>query len=238
MIDSNGYNITISQPLLHYAGGPALDGGLTKVGGGKLSLGLPQTTTAAALRSTAVCCKLPTPAPWAQADWRSIRGLLDLNSFSLSVPSLAGAAGVISDLSSTSGSTTLSVSQAASTTFGGAIQDGAQRPLALSKGGAGTLTLAGSNTYSGPTNVNQGLLQVNGSLTSPVTVNSGGILGGTGYLGSVTVASGGQIAPADALGVMHLSGSLDLLSGALMDYEPRYAFDERPDFDAVRRIDT
>ena len=32
VIDSNGYNITVNQPLLHDASGPALDGGLTKAG--------------------------------------------------------------------------------------------------------------------------------------------------------------------------------------------------------------
>jgi autotransporter-associated beta strand protein/T5SS/PEP-CTERM-associated repeat protein len=38
VIDSNGNDITISQALLHDAGGPALDGGLTKIGSGTLIL--------------------------------------------------------------------------------------------------------------------------------------------------------------------------------------------------------
>ena len=60
---------------------------------------------------------------------------------------------------------------------------------------------------------------VNGSLVSPVTVQSGGILSGTGHLGSVTVTPGGQLAPGSPLGAMHVSGSLNLESGAVMDYE-------------------
>ena len=54
------------------------------------------------------------------------------------------------------------------------------------------LTATGSNTYTGPTAINQGAMIVNGSLASPVTVNSGGVLSGTGSVGSVTVNAGGQ----------------------------------------------
>jgi hypothetical protein len=96
----------------------------------------------------------------------------------------------------------------------GATHDGGLKML-----GAGVLTLAGSNTYNGPTTVSQGELVVNGSLVSPVTVNNGGALRGTGSLSTVTVNSGGHLAPGDAPGLLTLSGSLSLLSGAKMDYE-------------------
>ncbi len=59
---------------------------------------------------------------------------------------------------------------------------------------------------------------VDGSLVSPVTVNSSGILGGAGKLTSVTINAGGHLAPGDPLGRLQLSGSLTLLSGAVMDY--------------------
>jgi uncharacterized protein with beta-barrel porin domain len=62
----------------------------------------------------------------------------------------------------------------------------------------------GSNTYTSPTAVNQGTLEVNGSLVSPVTVNSGGLLSGTGSLSSVTVTPSGQLAPGSPLGARHL----------------------------------
>jgi autotransporter-associated beta strand protein len=48
VIDSNGYNITIGQPLLHDAGGPAMDGGLTKLGAGTLVLTFTNTFTGGA----------------------------------------------------------------------------------------------------------------------------------------------------------------------------------------------
>ena len=89
----------------------------------------------------------------------------------------------------------------------------------LTKLGSGNLSLTGSNTYSGPTTVNQGGLVVDGSLLSPVTVNSGGTLGGTGSLSSGTVNSGGHIAPGDSQGVLQFGGNLMLLAGASMDYE-------------------
>ncbi len=52
-----------------------------------------------------------------------------------------------------------------------------------------------------------------------MTVQSGGVLSGTGYLGSVMVAPSGQLAPGSPLGAMNVSGSLNLESGAVMDYD-------------------
>ncbi|MFM2298337.1 MAG: hypothetical protein RL117_2044 [Verrucomicrobiota bacterium] len=53
----------------------------------------------------------------------------------------------------------------------------------LQKSGSSTLTLSGSNTYTGATFVTAGTLLVNGSLgNSTVSVSSGAIIGGTGSL--------------------------------------------------------
>ena len=104
----------------------------------------------------------------------------------------------------------------ASTPPGGSLSYGANiaGSMALTKGwAANSLILAGSsNTYTGPTTVNQGELLVNGLLVSPVTVNSGGVLGGSGSLTSVTVAWGGCLSPGDPPGALTISGSL-VLSG-------------------------
>jgi autotransporter-associated beta strand protein len=66
----------------------------------------------------------------------------------------------------------------------------------LLKTGAGTLALAGSNTYSGATTVNAGRLLIDGALTpavNGVTVNSGGTLGGTGNDVALTRLAGGSV---------------------------------------------
>ena len=62
----------------------------------------------------------------------------------------------------------------------------------LLKSGEGTLRLASTdNSYSGPTVVTQGVLRVDGSLTtSAVTVKNGGLLGGTGTVANVTLEAG------------------------------------------------
>jgi autotransporter-associated beta strand protein len=112
------------------------------------------------------------------------------------------------------GGNTAQIGGPANLTIGGRVQN-----ASLAKFGSGTVTLAGSDTYIGPTTINQGKLVVNGSLVSAVTVNSGGILGGTGSLGSVTVNSGGILAPGNSPGTLNLSGSLVLSQGAYMDYE-------------------
>ena len=63
----------------------------------------------------------------------------------------------------------------ATTTFSGTLQNGAGT-LALTKSGTGTLTLSGTNTYSGATTVSAGTLRAGSgsalSATSDFTVSS------------------------------------------------------------------
>ncbi|NBF11254.1 autotransporter domain-containing protein [Pseudomonas sp. Fl4BN1] len=84
----------------------------------------------------------------------------------------------------------------------------------LTKQGIGTLVLGGSNSYSGPTLVNQGRLAVNGSLVSAVTVNAGGILGGTGRVGGLTVNAGATVAPGNSIGTLYVSSDVTFLPGS------------------------
>jgi autotransporter-associated beta strand protein len=82
-----------------------------------------------------------------------------------------------------------------STTFSGVIQG----PFggvggSLTKIGTGTLELTGANTYTGDTNVNRGVLQVDGSITSNTFVNHRGILAGTGTI-NINVMNNGKVSP-------------------------------------------
>ena len=88
-----------------------------------------------------------------------------------------------------------------STTFSGVIQDGGSSggsSGAISKVGAGTLTLSGVNTYTGGTTVSAGILNVanrTGSATGTGAVNvNAGTLGGSGIIaGASTIGTGSSV---------------------------------------------
>jgi autotransporter-associated beta strand protein len=77
---------------------------------------------------------------------------------------------------------------------------------------AGTLTLNGTNSYTGTTTVGGGTLRVNGSLDAASAVSvTGGNLGGTGTIGgSVTVAAAGNLAPGASAGTLTINGDLGI----------------------------
>jgi autotransporter-associated beta strand protein len=98
-----------------------------------------------------------------------------------------------------------------STNFSGVLRNGFSGGSgsaigSLIKIGTGTLTLSAANSYTGPTTINAGKLEVDGSITSAVTVNNGGTLGGSGTTRDVTVGSGGTVAPGGAQ-TLHINGN-------------------------------
>ncbi|HEV3079466.1 MAG TPA: autotransporter-associated beta strand repeat-containing protein, partial [Gemmataceae bacterium] len=139
-------------------------------------------------------------------------GTLDLNGFDQEVASISGT-GTITD----SGvQATLTVNNTAADTFAGLLSGS----LALTKIGAGTLTLTGNNTYTGPTTINAGTLLVNGTQpNSSVSVFAPGTLGGVGTTGPVNAGidtpatAGGTVAPGNPIGTLN-TGSIVFTQGA------------------------
>jgi autotransporter-associated beta strand protein len=138
------------------------------------------------------------------------------NDHKLSAGSIAGAGNIFL------GSNNLTVgSNNLSTAFSGVIQDGGisgGTGGSLVKVGLGVLTLSGTNTYTGATTVNAGLLEVDGSIASSslTSVNAGGFLKGLGTIGNATINSGGAFDPGNgAPGTFTtVSGNLAFQSGA------------------------
>jgi fibronectin-binding autotransporter adhesin len=86
------------------------------------------------------------------------------------------------------GSRTFSVNQTADGTYTGVLA-GTGGGFTLGSLSTSTLTLSGTNTYTGATTVNSGTLLVNGSLTSIVTVNAGAFGGGGSSNASVNIGN-------------------------------------------------
>ena len=101
-------------------------------------------------------------------------------------------------------------------TVSGVIANGASAGT-LNMNGAGTLVLTAANTYTGPTNVNSGTLDVAGSIASSslTTVASGAALTGTGTIGNLQV--GGTFQPGNGTPgtTTAIAGNLAFQSGAI-----------------------
>ena len=97
----------------------------------------------------------------------------------------------------------LVVDNTGTSTLSGVIAGGG---ATLTKQGLGTLVLPNTHTYGGPTQINSGVLNVNGSTSAAsfFTVNGPGKLGGSGTVGGpVNINSGGSVAPGNSAGILN-----------------------------------
>src|SRR5206468_3033155 len=76
--------------------------------------------------------------------------------------------------------------------------------------------LTGLNTYTGNTNINGGVLKVDGSITSNTFVNLGGTLAGTGTIHGNVTNIAGTVSPGDSPGTLTITGNFTQQSGTLV----------------------
>ncbi len=152
-------------------------------------------------------------------------GTYDLNGFNATVGGLnsAGTGADVVTNSGTSGMQTLTVAGAGS--FAGVIQDGATAHTALTKSGAGTLTLTAAESYTGKTTISSGTLALSGagSIQSSnwVQVDAGATLDVTGvsggYIQNGSSGSGAISGTGTVAGPITVGGAVVLSAGASSD---------------------
>ncbi len=178
IFDTNGHDATLGGPI----GGT---GNFVKNGAGALtftgasSYSGATTVNAGTFRAGAANVFSPNSAFTVASG-----GVLDLGNFSQTIGSLSGSGRVALGSATLTGG-----NDGTSTEFSGVIGGTG----GLSKVGGGTLGLTGVSTYTGPTNIDAGVLNVTGSLASTVFANNGGTLTGNGTVGGLAVASGGTV---------------------------------------------
>ena len=92
-------------------------------------------------------------------------------------------------------------------------------PGGLRKAGAGTLTLAGMNAYTGTTTIVGGKLVVNGSIvpSALLTIGRDAVLGGSGRVGKTAMY--GRVAPGNSVGTLTVEGDYTQFAGSVFEVE-------------------
>lgn len=200
--------ITVSSPNVTGTIGGAISGGangITKAGSGVLVLSNPANvwTGTTAVAGGTLRLGAANAIPDASAVTVASEAVFNLNSFAETIGSLAGA-GVVTNAGATARVLTVGADDS-STTFSGVLTASTPANLALTKVGAGVLTLSGRNTYAGATTISSGTLRI----------GAGGTAGTLGT-GAVTNAGVLQFARADAHTVSNaISGGGQVVIGGV-----------------------
>lgn len=110
----------------------------------------------------------------------------------------------------------------------------------LIKEGTNAITIVGTNTYTGATEVkagklvvaqgaslasstavvtNEARLVINGDLAGSATVAGGGVIGGAGTIGALSIAEGGFLAPGNSPGTLTITNGTTWANGGSYDWE-------------------
>ncbi len=149
-------------------------------------------------------------------------GTLDLGGVSQQLASLSGSGSVIN--SNSASAAVLTISNVATTTFSGTINDSGGAGISLATTGPGTLIINGANAYSGSTSIGGGVLSVAadgalGTAPSSPTPDSLTISGGTlSARSSFTLAADRGIGLGPTGGTQGGAGAIDVVAGANLTY--------------------
>ena len=214
-------------------GGLAGGGELAKIGANTLSLGGPNTMTGALVISNGIVRTTTAGALSPALALGLVAGaMLDLDGISQAVGSLDGAGGTVA---LGAGTLTAGVSHA-STAFAGAITGTG----GLVKDGAGVLALSGANTFTGPTRVMAGVLELTGGVSlasATIQIDAGASLAATGtastfhlatgrelkgsgtYAGGLITDSGSTVRPGSSPGTLGVAGNWQMDAGSTLEVE-------------------
>lgn len=105
--------------------------------------------------------------------------------------------------------------------YGGTVRDGGGAGwLGLIKQGDGTLTLTGTNTHTGLTQINRGGVVVNGnSRTSAHYAALNGWIGGSGTVGNLFVINSATVKPGNSIGTLTVNGNFTMRNDGIYEVE-------------------
>ncbi len=201
-----------------FAGNIREDGGilgLTKIGTGMLTLSGSNSFSGATTISTGTLSMGSTTGlSFRSSLFIDNAGALDINGYSVAIDGLAGTGAITNNNAATVTLTT--GASGGSGTFGGRIEDGSGA-IALTKAGAGTITLTSRNTYSGGTKVTGGTLAI--AADDNLGTAAGNIILDGGALSvintfAISSSRGIFIGPASGSGF----GALDVAAGQTLTY--------------------
>ncbi len=183
-IDTNGVATTIAQVLKH-GGADATDGGLVKKGSGTLTLTGDNTYNGKTdVQAGTLTLGRAGGSIWDTAALEVSGGILDVANAE-TVGAVTLSSGTISGASALTGTNYTLKSGSVSSELAGA-------GIVLTKDTAGTATLGGTQTYTGATNIDDGTLNVTGSLASAIHVGATGALSGEGSTAGNVVFTAGS----------------------------------------------